>query len=87
MDNFLRITTHLINDDWFLKEELLTFKLSNEAHSGKSLANIVFKVLQQFDLVKKGKLGWFTTDNGPNNDTVMAELEKLLCNAGILASN
>lgn len=46
------------------------------SHRGKEIADSFFKVLEEFDLLQK--IGWITTDNHSNNDTLSDELQLLL---------
>lgn len=84
MNAYLAVTAHYMStsgSDWCLENELVGFKLLHGSHSGLNLARVVFDVCNDMGIVKK--IGWMTTDNASNNDTMMTELAYLVQVAGL----
>ena len=73
---FMAITAYYITADWKLREVLLAFELLQGQHSGRNLAIIVSRVLQQHRLTHR--LYALTADNATNNDTLCVELSEVL---------
>jgi len=83
---------------WELEEDIIGFKELSGSHSGINLAEYVVGVLTElgieakvcdelliltFKYLRAPQLGWITTDNASNNDTMVAGIESLLREKGI----
>lgn len=66
---------------WQLTLVFLKAKTCSQAHTGKNLAEAAAKVVNEFGIAHK-ILG-LTCDNASNNDTMVAELEKLIPSFGV----
>ena len=73
---FIAMTAHYINRSWNLQEELIMFKPLRGAHSGRSMATLVYSTLK--DLGIETRLFALTGDNTSNNNTLVSNLEALL---------
>ena len=49
----LRITIHWIDDMWRLQEKVLDVEELGASHQGAILAEVVYRVLEEFDLTQK----------------------------------
>ena len=49
----LGITKHWIDDMWRLQEKVLGVKESGASHQGEILAEVLYHVLEEFDLIQK----------------------------------
>jgi hypothetical protein len=78
---FLAIIGYFITPDWQLKEVMLGFENLAEGHTGKEQAQIVHQCLERYKL--HSRLGAVTSDNATVNETVNAELAKLLQEEGV----
>ncbi|KIJ33310.1 hypothetical protein M422DRAFT_112455, partial [Sphaerobolus stellatus SS14] len=77
MQSYIAITAHYIitqtkGDAWELEEELFGFNEIEGQHTGHNLSDYIMKQLQEFGI--HHKLGWITTDNATNNDTMLSTL-------------
>ncbi|KIJ35444.1 hypothetical protein M422DRAFT_262406 [Sphaerobolus stellatus SS14] len=81
MDSYLGITGHYVNKAWELEDDIIGFKELSGSHSGNNLAEYVVECLIELGIEKK--LGWITTDNATNNDTMVKHIEELLFKKGI----
>ena len=70
------ITSHYVDNNFVLQEDLLDFSEVDMRHSGINLADHIHKVLIQYEICRK--LFCITTDNASNNDTTCEELSDLL---------
>ncbi|QRV92764.1 AC9 transposase [Ceratobasidium sp. AG-Ba] len=70
--SFMAVTAHYINERGSLQDHLISFRKIDGEHTGANIAQALFQVLQESDIV--GKVGWITLDNASNNDTLMEEL-------------
>jgi len=68
------ITCHFVDDNFNLIEALLDFSEVDGQHTGIHLAEIVLKVLNEYDIVEK--LYCITSDNASNNLTMVKELSR-----------
>src|SRR5216117_4075742 len=75
------ITVHYIDQNFNLQQELLAFKPIEGQHTGQNFANIVFKILEEYNI--KTKFFCVTMDNSSNNFMMAKELQKLLADEGI----
>jgi hypothetical protein len=78
---FLAIIGYFITPDWELKEMMIGFENLPEGHTGKEQAEVVHQCLARYGL--QNQLGAVTSDNATVNETVNAELAKLLQEEGI----
>jgi hypothetical protein len=72
----LAITSHYIDENFILHEDLLDFQQVSGSHTGWNLAQHVFSVIHNFRF--QTKLFCITTDNASNNYKMMKELSRLL---------
>jgi len=70
------ITSHYIDENIELQEDLLDFTEVDRSHSGINLAEHIHEVLFKYDICEK--LFCITTDNAVNNDTTCEELSDRL---------
>jgi hypothetical protein len=75
------ITSHYVDDDFELHEDLLDFQEVNVSHSRVNLAGHVFDVLVKYNI--HTRLYCITTDNASNNGTMATALSQLLHEQGI----
>ncbi|CDO78277.1 hypothetical protein BN946_scf184660.g4 [Trametes cinnabarina] len=83
--SYLAITAHHVRQDMkgnILSScnHLIAFRRV-WSHAGASVADVIINILRDAGLLSK--IGMFTLDNASSNDTLMAELERLLGRAGI----
>ncbi|CAG7832857.1 unnamed protein product, partial [Allacma fusca] len=69
--SFHGIIASWISESWEYKETLIGMDILNGNHSGKTLAESLFKVINEFGIADK-ILG-VTTDNAANCDTMFKE--------------
>jgi hypothetical protein len=50
---FVSITAHFINNEWMLQEILIDFGVLSDRHDGENIADGVYTVLKEYDLVHK----------------------------------
>ena len=72
----LAITSHYIDQDFILQEDLLSFRHVSSSHTSVNLAIHVFEIPHEFNI--HIKLFYITIDNVSNNGKMMKELSKLL---------
>jgi hypothetical protein len=70
------ITSHYVDEDFKLHEDLLDFHPLNCQHTGENLARVLYNILKDFNI--HTRLYCITTDNASNNTTLVKELEMLL---------
>ena len=70
------ITSHYVDNNFILQEDLLDFSEVDMCHNEINLAEYIYKVLFQYEIYQK--LFCITTDNASNNDTTCEELSDLL---------
>jgi len=70
------ITSHYIDENFVLQEDLLDFTEVDWSHSGINLSEHIHEVLFKYDICEK--LFCITTDNASNNDTTCEELSDRL---------
>jgi hypothetical protein len=51
--SFIAITVHWIDDEWKLQQTLLDFVHQPFSHSGKNIAELLYEVLSEFNLLSK----------------------------------
>ena len=68
----LRITAQFINEGGTLQSLVLAIKEVVGEHSGENMSKYVIEVLKEYDIIRN--LRYFTIDNAPDNDTMMAAL-------------
>ncbi|CCO36123.1 Putative AC9 transposase [Rhizoctonia solani AG-1 IB] len=73
---FMAVTGHYINAAHETRNALMAFRVVEGAHAGAILAQHLFGVLKEYDVVHK--IGSVTLDNATNNNTMMEELAKLI---------
>lgn len=78
---FMAIMGFFISPMWELKEVMLGFDQLPDAHTGKEQAEVVLACLQRFNL--EHRLGAIMSDNATVNESVNAELAKLLDSQGM----
>ncbi|CAG8523104.1 28671_t:CDS:1, partial [Gigaspora margarita] len=64
MENFLAITIHFIDENWNLQHFVLDIFQFKGSHTGESIANKVYSLLEEFKI--ETKVIALTTDNGSN---------------------
>jgi hypothetical protein len=69
----LGITAHYIDENFVMYSHLLAFERFAGAQDGANMANLVMKVLKEYNIAEK--LFCITTDNATNNDTMASYLE------------
>jgi hypothetical protein len=72
----MAITAYIITTDWRYQEHLIGFEHVSGAHDGENLADITFKVIQDFNITDR--LFAITADNASNNQTLRKGLAKRL---------
>lgn len=82
---FVAVTAHWICPDrdgrLVMRANAIAFRHLPGSHTGKHIAEAIMEILDQAGVTKR--TGWWTLDNASNNDTFMAELEKLLNERGV----
>ena len=78
---FIAIIGYFITPDWELKEIMLGFDELPEGHTGKEQAEVVYNCLKRYG--KEEQLGGITSDNATVNESINAELAKLLQEDGV----
>ncbi|EUC65081.1 hypothetical protein RSOL_496520, partial [Rhizoctonia solani AG-3 Rhs1AP] len=73
---FMAVTGHFINAMKKSITALMAFRIVEGAHAGTVLAQHIFAVLKEYDIVHK--VGSITLDNASNNNTMMEELTRLI---------
>ncbi|PIL28171.1 hypothetical protein GSI_09708 [Ganoderma sinense ZZ0214-1] len=78
--SFFAITLHYVAEDGdhniVLRSRLGAFRHILERHTGENLAEQFIAIVEELGILDK--IGCITVDNAGNNNTMMAELEKLL---------
>ena len=69
---FIAITGYFLDEDWEYNEILLRFEHLHGSHSGASLSEVLFKLLQEYQITDR--VLTVTTDNASNNVTLMASV-------------
>jgi hypothetical protein len=72
----MAIVAYYVSIDWKYREVLLAFEPLSGAHTGRNLARVVERVLEQCELTDK--LLAITTDNASNNGTMREALQQAL---------
>ncbi|QRV87948.1 hAT family dimerization protein [Ceratobasidium sp. AG-Ba] len=80
---FMAVTAHYINQKGYLAEHLIAFRRIKGHHTGVNMGQVFFSILEEFEIVEK--LGYITLDNASSNDTLMAELERVFQERGLIA--
>lgn len=83
--SYYGVTAHLIRDDWKIYSFALDFIPSRGEHSGKDMAEMFFKCLEEYGIQEK--VQGITMDNASANTTFMSELKILMDNAGFCFDN
>ncbi|KDN38535.1 hypothetical protein RSAG8_09424, partial [Rhizoctonia solani AG-8 WAC10335] len=73
---FMAVTGHYINSIKEIRTTLMAFRVVEGAHAGIILAQHLFGVLKEYDVIHK--VGSVTLDNASNNNTMMEELARLI---------
>jgi len=73
--SFLALVAHWVSSEGNLIAATLGFQRLQGPHSGANQADLIWKMLLSYQLT--GKLGYFTMDNASNNDTALAEIQRL----------
>jgi hypothetical protein len=73
---FVSTTAHFIDNDWTLQEILIDFGVLSGHHDGENIADGVYSVLKEYDLVHK--VHAITIDNAHSNNLFVQELSVLL---------
>ncbi|KAJ5658068.1 uncharacterized protein N7484_001717 [Penicillium longicatenatum] len=73
---FMAITGYFVDADWNFREILLAFKPLSGTHSGENLGTVVFKVLQDHDIMDRVLA--VTTNNASNNSTLVENLQQAI---------
>ena len=73
---YLAVTCHWIDASWKLQDALLEFKHVPGHHTGETLANEVFEIIERFGITEK--LFCITMDNASNNGKMMRLLSHRL---------
>lgn len=79
--SFLGVVAHWATVEGTLKSATIGFRRFQGPHSGSNIAELLWKILERFELTKK--IGYITTDNATNNDTAIAELGTYFSQIGI----
>jgi hypothetical protein len=74
--SFLGVIAHYITAEWELVEEMIGFESLTDCHSGATLAIIVNNLLEKYNL--SDRVISITTDNAPNNGTLIKELNSYI---------
>ena len=77
----IAITSHYVDEQLRLHEDLLDFQEVLVSHTGVNLAEHVFSILLAYSI--QAKLYCITTDNALNNGTMVTALAQLLGTYGI----
>ena len=75
-DPYLTVIGHWIDANWSLHEQVLAFQLIVGNHSGENTGALLIKILGEFGLVDRDKLGWGTADGSTVCDKAIAILAK-----------
>jgi hypothetical protein len=81
----MAITGYFVDADWNFREILLAFEPLSRTHSGENLSTVVFKVLQDHDIVDRVLA--VTTNNASNNSTLVENLQQAINSLKLLASS
>ncbi|PSR76351.1 hypothetical protein PHLCEN_2v1847 [Hermanssonia centrifuga] len=75
VDGYFAVTAHWIEavteDQWELKNAIIGFTYLNNAHNGKRLGQVLFKIVDRLGIADC--IGHVTCDNAKNNGTMLAE--------------
>ena len=82
--SFLAVTAHWIDDRWKSCSVVIGFKKITGAHTGHNLADIVHKVLQDYQLTSKPF--HITMDNAANMDLLASSLEAKIQDSNIFTA-
>lgn len=74
--SFYGITAHFLDADWVYHSLTLDFVPAKGEHTGKAIAELFFKSVEQFGF--KEKIAGITVDNASANTTFMQELSDLI---------
>ena len=69
---FLAITGYFIDADWVYREVLLGFKPIHGSHTGANMSDILLHILKDHGI--HDRIFGLTTDNAPNNKTLVDSL-------------
>ncbi|CAG7824610.1 unnamed protein product, partial [Allacma fusca] len=76
MKSFQGILATWVDSDWNYQQVVLDLDVLHHSHSGKNLAESMFRVINEFEIAHK--ILTVTCDNASNMDTMMEELARLL---------
>lgn len=68
----LGITAAYVCEDGKMETSVLAVKAVDGAHGGENMAKYLMQVVEEWGIASK--LGYFNTDNAPNNDTMLRAL-------------
>jgi hypothetical protein len=74
--NATAITAHWIDNAFRLQEALLAFKRLEGAHTGNYMAQVIYDILDDFEIAEK--LFCITSDGASNNGTMTKDLSEIL---------
>jgi hypothetical protein len=77
--SFMAIMVYYIDKDWKYREELIGFENLREVHDGHTLATVLNKVFDEYNL--RARIIAVTTDNASNNSTMMVQVNEWLDDA------
>lgn len=75
-DPYLTVTSHWIDANWNLHEQVLAFREIVGDHSGENTGALLINILREYGLVDPDKLGWGTADGSTVCDKAIRVLAK-----------
>jgi hypothetical protein len=75
------VTAHWIDQRFQLHEALIAFKKLEGNHTGDYLAQVLFEILEEFNIIEK--LFCITTDAASNNTVMTKKLSRLFAERGM----
>ena len=73
--DYMGLVAHYVNANWEHKSVVIGLEAPSEAHTGEHLAALFLRVLDDYDI--RSKLAFIVCDNGSNNLTMGASLERI----------
>ncbi|KAF3782511.1 putative AC transposase [Nymphaea thermarum] len=78
---YISITAHFIDHSWTLQKRIIGFSQVEPPHTGKNLANVIAKNIQEWEIKKK--IISITVDNASSNDVLVRTLKEILEKSGV----
>ncbi|KAI3467878.1 hypothetical protein Pfo_024541, partial [Paulownia fortunei] len=78
--SYMGITCHWIDDSWTLQKRLLAFRVFDSSHTAANISQIIFLILEEYNLVNK--IFSISFDNAATNNASIGDL-KVVCEPSI----